>query len=142
LLGTCPLPGFSLKLHKRSSKDGSGKCNILVGETDVYVAVFEIAESERQQLDRCEGLSFGYDHHEIQLPGFGVCSTYIAAASAIDDSLRSLDWYKEYVIRGARFHRFPTEYLSALESLPTVPDTDESRAKREWRLVKELENGT
>ena len=138
LIGTSLLLGYSLRFHKQSSIDGSGKCNILVGESGVYVAVFEIAESERSELDKWEGLGYGYDGHEVRLDEFGVCSTYIAAPSAIDDSLSPIDWYKEYVLRGARFHGFPNEYVVRLERLTTVTDSDEDRAAREWKLVQEL----
>lgn len=138
LIGTSLLGGHSLKFHKRSSKDGSGKCNIPGGESGVYVAVFEILESERAILDQCEGLGYGYDCYEIQLDDFGACSTYIAAASAIDDSLLPMDWYKEYVLRGAHFHGFPREYVARIERLPAVADHDQVRAAREWKLAKAL----
>jgi len=108
----------------------------------VYVAVFEIAESERADLDQCEGLGYGYDNREIRLDEFGVCSTYIAASNAIDDSLCPIDWYKEYVLRGARFHGFPNEYVARIECQTTVMDSDEYRAAREWKLIQDLRIGT
>lgn len=142
LLGTCFLPGYSLRFHKRGKIDGSGKCNIVVGDSGVFVAIFEIAEVERRELDRCEGLGYGYNHQEIQVPEFGSCSTYIADPRAIDDTLRPFDWYKEYVLRGADFHGLPSDYVTRLESIVADVDSNPSRSRREWKLVSGLENGT
>ena len=141
LVGTGLLPGYSLKFHKLSKKDGSGKCNIIAGESRVYVAIFELAETDRSKLDKIEGLGYGYDHHKIPVDQYGACSTYIAAANAIDDSLAPTDWYREYVLRGARFHRFPLNYISILESQSTVVDADQDRVQREWMLVEKLQDG-
>lgn len=142
LVGTGLIPDYSLKFHKVSWKDGTGKCNIIAGGSGVYVAIFELAETDRSELDGHEGLGFGYDHHTIQVDGCGACSTYIAATDAIDDSLAPTDWYKEYVLRGARFHRFPLAYISALESRSSVADSDKDRAQQEWKLVEKLKIGT
>jgi hypothetical protein len=138
LIGTGLLPGYGLKFHKIGKKDGSGKCNIVVGESGVHIAIFELAESDRPGLDRCEGLGYGYDRHTIQVDGYGACSTYIAADKAIDDSLAPMDWYKEYVLRGAQFHGFPLEYISALASQTAVVDPDHHRAQKEWQSVEKL----
>ena len=141
-VGTGFLPSYSLRFHKRGKKDGSGKCNIVVGESGVFVAVFEIAKAERIALDKCEGLGYGYNHREIEIPEHGLCSTYIADPSAVDDTLRPVDWYKEYVLRGARFHGFPIEYVAALESISADADSDRSRSRHEWERISKLDNGT
>ncbi|MBT8097654.1 MAG: gamma-glutamylcyclotransferase [Woeseia sp.] len=104
----------------------------------IYLAVYEILEIERKQLDLCEGVGDGYDYREIELEDFGTCSTYIASPSSIDDSLNPLDWYREYVIRGARYNDFPPEYIAALASIHAVADSDNDRACREWKLVDTL----
>lgn len=137
-IGTGLLPGYGLKFHKLSRNDGSGKCNIVAGGSGVHIAIFELAESDRARLDRCEGLGFGYDHHTVQVDSYGACATYIAADNAIDDSLAPLDWYKEYVLRGAQFHGFPLEYISALERQAAVMDPDHDRGQREWQSIEKL----
>ena len=60
-VGTCLFPRYDLKFHKVSKKDGSGKCNAVPGEKGIYLAIFEIDESERSILDRVEGLNNGYN---------------------------------------------------------------------------------
>ncbi len=138
LLGTGFLPGYCLKFHKLSDVDGTGKCNIVVGGPGVYLAIYDIATSERTQLDRIEGP--GYERQEIQVHDFGICSTYIASKLSIVDALQPADWYREYVVKGARFHAFPHQYLLSLESQPTVADPDNDRSCREWQLLDELQN--
>jgi hypothetical protein len=139
-MGTVLLAEYSLKFHKRSFKDGSGKCDICIGGPGVYLAIYEVAKSERSTLDRVEGLGYGYNRHEIQLDEFGVCSTYIAAPEAVDETLLPLDWYREYVIIGARFHRFADSYIASIESLRAARDSDSDRAAREWMHVEEIRN--
>ena len=138
LLGTGFLPDYCLKFHKLSDVDGTGKCNIVVGGPGVYLAIYNIATSERAQLDRIEGP--GYEHQEIHVNDFGVCSTYIASSHSIVDSLQPADWYREYVVKGARFHAFPRQYLLSLESQSSIKDPDIDRSCREWQLVDELQH--
>jgi hypothetical protein len=139
LRGTCFLPAFDLRFHKVGRTDGSGKCDIVPGSGGVFVAVFDIAVSERSILDDIEGLGAGYNHKRIRAGEHGVCWTYIADPGAVDHSLRPLDWYKEYVIRGAHFHGFPDDYLSYLQSVSADVDTHKPRAEREWKVVETLE---
>lgn len=141
LRGVGFVSGLELRFHKAGRLDGSGKCNILPGENGVYVAVFDIDESERGILDSCEGLGAGYNHQLIDVDRFGSCSTYIGDTSAIDNSLRPFDWYREYVVRGAKLHGFPTEYLTALENVLADVDKDRNRSEREWNLIKSLSVG-
>jgi hypothetical protein len=142
LLGTEFLPGHRLTFHKRSSIDGSGKCSIFEGGSGVYVAIYEIAEAERALLDACEGVGVGYNRHDVCLHEFGACSTYVARLSAIDESLRPTDWYKEYVLRGARYHRFPNAYVEDIERQVVIADSDDNRAAAEWALVQQLDGCT
>lgn len=108
----------------------------------MYVAVYEITEAERAILDECEGVGVGYSRQDIHLEEFGVCSTYVALASAIDESLTPIDWYKEYVLRGACYHRFPNEYITSIERQGTIVDPDANRAALEWQLIRELKDST
>jgi gamma-glutamylcyclotransferase len=142
LLGTCLLPGYVLKFDKVGWKDGSGKCNVVPGAQGVYLAIFQIRECERSKLDRCEGLGQGYDSVRFEAEGFGECSSYIADSSAVDQSLRPMDWYKEMVLLGSRANKFPSHYVQAIESVSVIRDPDEKRARQQWKIVEELRNGT
>ena len=138
LAGTSLLPDYSRRFHNRGKRDGTGKCNIIAGRSGVHVAIFVIAESDRPILDKFEGLGSGYDHKKILIDGYGECSTYIAAPHAVDDALVPLDWYREYVVRGAQFHKFPSDYISALARQAAIPDSELDRAEREWKRIEKL----
>lgn len=137
LCGTARVASFDLLFHK-TGMDGSAKCGIVPGRRGIFVAVYEIAEQERVLLDRCEGLGIGYHQAFIEVEGFGRCATYIAAAAAVDHRLSPFDWYKAYVICGARHHGFPDDYIAALESVSTCCDHDPARARQEWTAVRRI----
>ena len=142
LLGTGYLPEYELQFNKLGKTDGSGKCNVVPGGNGVHLAIFKISESERSGLNECEGLGKGYDHFEIDAEGFGLCSSYVAAPSATDESLQPFDWYKEMVLLGINFNQFPTEYARNVELVSAIEDPDEARSLREWQNVEALRNTT
>jgi hypothetical protein len=135
------LTGYKLKFHKTGRIDGSGKCNVVPGEQGVYLAIFQIQECERTKLDRCEGLGQGYNAVEFEVERFGQCSSYVADSSAVDQSLRPIDWYREMVFLGCLANKFPDHYVKAIESVSVIRDPDEERARRQWKIVEELRNG-
>lgn len=139
LLGNTFLHNYDIRFHKRSFVDGSGKCSLVIGGPGVHVAIFEVANVEQRVLDKIEGLEQGYEHQEIHVDGFGCCLTYIATPDAIDDTLVPMDWYREYVLRGARHHGFPDDYIAILEDQRAKADHDQQRAAREWQQVRALE---
>jgi hypothetical protein len=138
---TSVLDTWSLHFHKRS-KDGSGKCNILSGESGVHVAIFEISAADKLALDAIEGLGFGYGEVALSIPDVGDCFAYVAADSHIDDSLLPYDWYKELVLIGARTHRFPAEYQKRIDSIPARRDPHPTRSVENWKIVDVVKAGS
>lgn len=68
LIGVSTLAEHSLRFHKVSKKDGSGKCDALfTKDSNDYIvgALFEISESEKEALDRAEGLGYGYQDKKV-----------------------------------------------------------------------------
>ncbi len=141
-IGTGFITPWNLRFHKRSSKDGTGKCSIARGGAGVFLAIFEIDSAEKQKLDGVEGLGYGYNEITISVPDYGDCLTYVADEGATDEALHPVDWYREMVIVGCEFNQFPSEYLQAIKATKTCRDTDDQRSRREWALVEELRNGT
>jgi cation transport regulator ChaC len=124
-----------LRFHKRG-KDSSGKCDAEFTDdaTDVvYGVVFEIAASEKLQLDEHEGLNRGYDEKRVLIwteDGKELeALTYYA--TSIDPALKPYDWYKEHVVRGAREHGLPREYVESIAAVEAVTDPDGPRCERE-----------
>jgi len=137
LLGTSHVPGWSLQFHKRGN-DGSAKCNISRLGEGVHVAVFEMAEVEKEKLDKIEGLGKGYTDSMIDVPEFGSCFTYLGSVSHICDELIPYDWYKEMVLLGCRKLDFPSGYASAIEAVKARRDPDGNRSREQWQFVERL----
>ena len=136
------LHGHVLRFHKKSI-DGSAKCDIerTSNKDDiVHGVVFEILASEKPVLDRFEGLGIGYDEKQVSiiLPDGGSVSATTYYAIHIDASLSPYHWYKEHVIRGAREHALPDEYIAAIEAVPSVPDPDQDKHIRELSIYPGL----
>ncbi len=124
--------------HKRS-RDGSGKCDVIATSNQadvVWGVIFEIPTAEKPALDLAEGLGSGYAEKEVEVTMTRInvmASLYFATSS--DPSLRPYDWYKAFVVDGAREHGLPREYITALETVPEKPDDDpERRAANEALL--------
>lgn len=142
LLGVGFAGEYELHFNKRSNIDGSGKCSISPGDRGVHLAIYEIATSQQDTLDCIEGLGNGYNTLIIEDPTFGECLSYIAEPAAIDETLKPIDWYKEIVILGCRWNRFPDEYIQTIENTGSISDPDQERSRERWELVEELRRAT
>lgn len=140
LIGTSLLSRHELRFHKVSDNDGSGKCSVVPGGSGVYLAIFEIPESDRVILDAIEGLNSGYNEITFETEIFGRCSSYIADSSVIDETKCPFDWYKEMVLLGCLANNFPIAYVQQVESVSTTIDENGERASRAWQIVEELRN--
>ncbi len=143
-LGVVPLRGYRLGFHKRG-RDLSGKC-LYYRTRDaadmVFGVLYEIAQTEKAQLDRAEGAGRGYDEERLDLSVGGrryASFLYAASASHIDSSLNPFHWYKRMVVAGARYHGLPSGYVAALEAVPSVEDADAARAREQEALLARME---
>ena len=136
-LGISYIPGWSLHFHKHSI-DGSGKCNIVNSGEGVYVAVYEMNEVDKSYLDAIEGTGKGYHNAYIDVPDFGSCHTYLAAASHICDELTTYDWYREMVLLGCLKHGLSERYTAFVEATKNGSDPDERRSREQWQIVERL----
>ena len=137
-VGIAELNGYKLRWHKRS-RDGSGKCDIVPAtspEARVLGVLYRIAEYEKRDLDRAEGLGQGYSEINIEV----LCDGKPIAAKAyqaadIDHSLRPFSWYRALVVAGAREHRIPEDYIALLEAVAAQEDPDHTRHAMNMRLI-------
>jgi gamma-glutamylcyclotransferase (GGCT)/AIG2-like uncharacterized protein YtfP len=90
------LPEHRLTFHKKSN-DGSAKCDAyFTGDKADYVigVLFEISQSEKRNLDRAEGLGYGYREEKITvMTDSGEQNAVAYFATDIDSSLKPYDWY-------------------------------------------------
>ena len=132
------LPCYRLRFRKRS-EDCSGKCDIFHTRCSadvVHGVIFDLDDSQLEDLDCAEGRGSGYHRDKITLHLADGSQTdawvYLADPGAIDEALIPYSWYYELVIRGAEQHRLPNDYIAGLRAVPFTADPKPDRkAKRE-----------
>jgi gamma-glutamylcyclotransferase len=142
LRGTCVLTGWHLLFRKRST-DKSAKCD--AERTDnpldkLLVAVFDISTSEERALDDAEGLGKGYREDSVDLTINGqrlAAKIYLADKDAIVID-EPYEWYKQMVLLGAEYHRYPGDYIDAIRIVASKPDPDPTRSQKNWCEVEKM----
>ena len=140
LLGVGELAGYELRWHKRSRKDGSGKCDIVVTTAPnaiVWGALFEIARDEKTLLDRFEGLGAGYEEKQLKIVCRGKSMGVLAyVATDIDSTLKPFTWYRAFVVAGAEENHLPRPYIERIKSANATEDPDRDRHAQKMRLIE------
>ncbi|MFQ5329411.1 MAG: gamma-glutamylcyclotransferase family protein [Thermodesulfobacteriota bacterium] len=132
-----------LTFHKKSN-DGSSKCNIFKTgkESDlIYGAIYRLNPGHKNDLDRFESKGYGYIDTQITVQGnenMYSCFTYIAQESHITNNLKPYHWYKRLVILGAQYLNFPDSYISSIEAVESVEDSDINRRKEKEVLIEKV----
>lgn len=129
------LSGHQLCWHKRG-RDGSGKCDAAHTGREghaVHGVLYELATAQRPLLDRIEGVGAGYEVMEVhlRLPDGEVVQAFSYQATLIDETARPFEWYKSHVLRGAREHGLPVDYIAQLDAVAARADPDRERHRRE-----------
>jgi hypothetical protein len=132
------LYGHRLKFHKLG-RDGSAKCDIEHTRNDadvVHGVVFHILTHDKITLDSYEGLGNGYEQKRISiiLPDDTALEAVTYYATTIDASSQPYHWYKEHVLRGAREHKLPEQYVETIASITSIPDPDPDSHIRELSI--------
>ena len=81
-------------------------------------------------------LGNGYDQKQISVvvgETSLIATTYYATNK--DADLHPFDWYKDYVICGAREHRLPVDYIECIDEVKAVRDPDPQRRAREYAAL-------
>ncbi len=143
LIGVTEHPHHSLTFHKKSS-DGSSKCNMFhtgKGSDLIHGAIYKIKAEHKTDLDGFEGKGVGYIDSQIRLQHNEEeysCFTYHAQQSHIVSHLQPYHWYKQLVVLGARYLRFPDLYISSIEAIESIDDPDLNRRKEKEVLIENI----
>ena len=139
-LAPATLPGYRLAFHKRGA-DGSGKCDVIPDlSATVHGTVYTLLASEKPLLDTAEGLHDGYREQWASLTVAGQplqVFFYRAQLSHVACGLMPFDWYKAFVVEGARHHGLPKPYIEALRAVTAMPDGDVTRRKSNRMILRE-----
>ena len=135
-LGTARLGGHVLRWHK-IGQDGSAKCDIVeLANGLVWGVLYEIAASEKNDLDRAEGLGRGYAEKKVlvEIEGRPVDAlTYFA--TAIDSTRKPFSWYRDLVHYGAKQNGLPEDYIAQIAAVPVETDENTDRHHRHTALL-------
>ncbi len=115
------VPAGRLSLDKRGN-DGSGKANLArTGGDGVWGVVYRIDGEHWERMDAAEP---GYDRVPVDLvTEMGEALTaHTYVARILTDSPVPFDWYKRFLVEGAREHALPAQWIATLEELPEKPD--------------------
>jgi hypothetical protein len=87
-------------------------------------------------LDDIEGVGLGYEKKDvaIELMNGETTQAFTYYATHIDANLKPLCWYVEHVLRGAREHALPGEYIGAIERIEYERDADYGRRQQELSI--------
>lgn len=120
------LAAHRLAFHKIGG-DGTAKCDAFHTGDDcdaVLGVVFRIDAREKPVLDAAEGLGRGYEQKLVRLAVSDGSSleAFTYYATLVDGALKSFDWYRQHVLRGAREHGLPEAYIRRIEAVQAVAD--------------------
>lgn len=132
------LAAHSLQFHK-ISRDGSAKCDAMQSEHSrdlVHGVVYSLDPIHKPLLDAKEGLGNGYDLKTVSVltsDGQSI-SAFLYYATHTDPQLKPYDWYKTHVLRGAREHGLPPDYIDKIASVASIADPDLQRHRDELAI--------
>ena len=127
-VGVAYITGYTLRFHKRSTIDHTGKCDAYcTGKpTDrVWGSLDRLSDDQIATMDKIEGP--GYRRVTVKATmGERVVEAhiYMARPEAVNPDLSPLDSYKECVLSGARELNLPRAYIDVIETVPSMPDPD------------------
>ena len=134
--GAACLIEYQLRFNKRSV-DESGKGNAWETRDPndiVWGVMVRVPITEKPALDRAEGLGNGYIERQVRVIDEGGAAhslpAYVATESHIDHSLRPYRWYLDLVIRGAKVHGIPSEYVQSLSETVVIDDPNDARRSK------------
>ncbi len=144
MVGITPLHKHKLLFHKKSH-DGSGKCDLVETRDNADIAhgaIYQLKREDKAALDRYEGRGKGYKvkHVTIQMAGRDYrCFVYLAQPGYIKSELHPYHWYKELVILGAEFLKFPDTYISTIRNFTSVRDENSERIQQNEALINRIQ---
>jgi len=125
-VGVAYITGYTLRFHKRSTIDHTGKCDAYrTGKpTDtVWGSLDRLSDEQIAVMDKIEGP--GYRRVTVEATtGERVVEAhiYLARPEAVDPDLSPIDSYKNCVLSGAGELNLPMAYIAAIEAVPSLPD--------------------
>ena len=105
--------------------------------SNVWGVLYEIPDAHLEILNRGEGAGYIRVRMQIRLNDTEVTEAwvYLASNPINDAALRPYTWYKQFLVEGAREHSLPPDYISELEVINAVADSNEARDRAKRALA-------
>lgn len=141
IFSSAVLERHRLVFHKVSNNDATAKCDAWetgLTQDRVHGVIFTVSEQDKLVLDEYEGLGQGYEEKMVQVKLINgeMIEAVTYYATRVDPALKPLDWYKHHVLRGAREHGLPEEYIQVIETVEHIVDNDNERRERELSIYR------
>lgn len=137
------IQGYNLICNKISI-DESSKANIFKSNNSkdiVWGVIFEIEDIEKSILDEAEGLGRGYNETTLLFTDINnithKAQVYIADNEFINNELKPYDWYKKFILEGAKQNKLPETYIEKIESLEFNIDKNKIRRNQKLKILHE-----
>lgn len=118
------LNGWSLAFDKVGSADGEGFANIHpFPEKSVWGVLYEITEKELLALDHFEGVPRGEYRRErvrVDTEELGNVEAVVYVSTRCAEKLKPRAKYLRYLLRGAKEHGIPENYIKLLATIPSL----------------------
>lgn len=124
----CRVPGYRFAFNK-AADDGGGYANIVPdASATVWGVAYLCDETAIGGLDVCEGVSGGHYRREIvevvtDDDEVLQALTYVAGDDFVCSERAPRDDYLDTVLKGARHHGLPEDYIEFLEALSSNPSS-------------------
>jgi hypothetical protein len=103
----------------------------------IHGALFWIDRKEKPDLDRAEGLGYGYSEATLDvvtIDGLERALAYVASAGATDPQRQPYHWYKRLVVAGGIQRDLPAGYIASIRA---VQSQDDPVADRDSKMAAE-----
>jgi gamma-glutamylcyclotransferase len=129
---------YRLRFNKLSQKDCSGKANVEPHPGgQVWGVLYTVSTADLAILDDGEGRGYRRTRLCVRTVDGGVIDAwvYVATQPRDDPTLRPYEWYRRFLVEGAREHSLPPEYIVELERIDATEDTNHERDREKRALV-------
>lgn len=117
------MPGYRLAFTRYSRQRRGGSADVVADVlSEVWGVLYEVDEACLSSMDKVEGVPHAYRRERLTVFGDNgeafEAITYVANKTG---EFRPSKAYLEVILRGARAHGLPVEYVRMLEQIGTAP---------------------
>jgi gamma-glutamylcyclotransferase len=129
---------YHLLFNKVSQRDRSGKANVEPHrDGQLWGVLYTVSTEDLAILDAGEGGGYRRNRLPVRTVDGGAINAwvYVATQPSDDPALRPYEWYKRFLVEGAREHSLPPAYIEELEHIEATADTDRERDREKRALA-------